>query len=50
MNATDTRTARAICPRCGVRLVIDAEVGLCLDCLDRSHKGRQVTLSQRRLA
>ena len=46
----DTRTPRTICPRCGVRLVIDADVGLCLDCLDRSHKGRQTTLSQGRLS
>jgi len=47
----DTRTAtRQTCPRCGIRLVIDAEDGLCLDCLDSSHKGRQVTLSQGRLS
>ena len=51
MNTADTRTAtRQTCPRCGIRLVIDADVGLCLVCLDRSHKGRQVTLGQGRLA
>jgi hypothetical protein len=50
MNTTDTRTAtRQTCPRCGIRLVIDAEVGLCLICLDREHTGRQVTLGQGRL-
>ena len=50
MNATDTRTPRTICPRCGIRLVIDAEVGLCLICLDKTMLARQATLSQSRLA
>jgi hypothetical protein len=49
MNATDDRTARTICPRCGVRLAIDGEA-LCLICLDKTMLSRQATLSQRRLA
>ena len=49
MNATDTRTPRTICPRCGVRLCVDGEA-LCLQCLDKTMLARQSTLSQRRLA
>ena len=49
LSPCDTRTPRTICPRCGIRLVIDAEVGLCLDCLDRTRLARQVTLGQGRL-
>ena len=50
MNATDDRTPRTICPRCGIRLCVDGEVGLCLICLDKTMLARQSTLSQRRLA
>ena len=51
MNTTDTRTAtRQTCPRCGIRLVVDAETALCLQCLDRTRLARQVTLSQGRLS
>lgn len=49
MNATDDRTARTICPRCGVRLCVDGE-DVCLICLDKTMLARQSTLSQRRLA
>jgi len=50
MNTTDTRTPRTICPRCGIRLVVDAEVGLCLICLDKTMLARQTVLSQGRLS
>ena len=49
MNATDTRTSRTVCPRCGVRLTIDGEA-LCLQCLDKTMLARQTVLSQSRLA
>jgi len=50
LAASDTRTPRTICPRCGVRLVVDAETALCLQCLDKTMLARQTTLSQGRLA
>lgn len=51
MNTTDTRTAtRQTCPRCGIRLVVDAEVGLCRICLDKTMLARQTVLSQGRLS
>lgn len=49
MNATDTRTPRTICPRCGVRLCVDGE-DVCLICLDKTMLSWQTVLSQRRLA
>ena len=49
LAASDTRTPRTICPRCGVRLVVDGET-LCLQCLDKTMLARQTTLSQGRLA
>lgn len=42
------RPARTVCRACGARYAIDAEVGLCLTCLDGSVQPRQSTFADYR--